>query len=72
MAVTSICQSYSACTRIVFEEFLISTRVVAFLKFESICSRLQILSYFLHYIIIYLPLCLSQLLKILLIWKITF
>lgn len=51
MAVTSTCQSYNACARIIFEEFLISTRVVAFLKSESISSRLQILSYFLHYIL---------------------
>lgn len=40
---------YNAWKIIVFEDFLTSTTVVAFLKFESVSSRLQFLSYFLHY-----------------------
>lgn len=45
---------YNAWKRIVFEDFLISTKVVAFLKFESVSNRLQFLSYFLHYMLAHL------------------
>ena len=54
VAVNSTRQLYNAWKRIAFEDFLISTMVVAFLKFESVSSRLQFLSYFLHYMLTHL------------------